>query len=80
MKTQRSLLLLLLTGLCIDGYKPVIIVHGILDGPKELKMLPFFINKVGQLKNQSLKSKTGHGFAIKVFMYGAALCTINLNV
>ncbi|TWW80014.1 Lysosomal thioesterase PPT2 [Takifugu flavidus] len=46
MKTQRALLLLLLTGLCIDGYKPVIIVHGILDGPKELKTLSFFIKKV----------------------------------
>uniref|UniRef100_H2SFF7 palmitoyl-CoA hydrolase n=1 Tax=Takifugu rubripes TaxID=31033 RepID=H2SFF7_TAKRU len=43
---KRALLLLLLTGLCIDGYKPVIIVHGILDGPKELKTLSFFIKKV----------------------------------
>ncbi|KAM3615141.1 uncharacterized protein V6R79_024021 [Siganus canaliculatus] len=38
-------LLLLLTGVCIDAYKPVIIVHGILDGPKELKNLPLFIKK-----------------------------------
>ena len=50
MKTPGSLLLLLLllTGLCIDGYKPVIIVHGILDGPKEFTTLASFINKVGR--------------------------------
>nr|XP_046256007.1 lysosomal thioesterase PPT2-like isoform X1 [Scatophagus argus] len=40
------LLLLLLTGACIDGYKPVIIVHGILDGPKEFETLSLFITKV----------------------------------
>ncbi|XP_070690998.1 lysosomal thioesterase PPT2-A-like [Pempheris klunzingeri] len=39
------LLLLLLTGVCIDGYKPVIIVHGIFDGPKEFKTLSLFITK-----------------------------------
>lgn len=48
MKTHRSLLLLLLTGLCIDGYKPVIIVHGLFDGPKEFATLVSFIKKVGQ--------------------------------
>lgn len=62
MKTQRALLLLLLTGLCIDGYKPVIIVHGILDGPKEFKTLSFFINKVGWLKINSLS----HSSVLKV--------------
>lgn len=50
MDTQRSLLLLLLAGLCVDAYKPVIIVHGILDGPKEFTTLASFINKVGRLK------------------------------
>ncbi|XP_044064211.1 lysosomal thioesterase PPT2-A-like [Siniperca chuatsi] len=40
------LLLLLLTGVCIDGYKPVIIVHGIFDGPKEFKTLSLYITKV----------------------------------
>lgn len=40
------LLLLLLTGVCIEGYKPVIIVHGILDGPKEFTTLTTFITKV----------------------------------
>ncbi|XP_073341679.1 lysosomal thioesterase PPT2-like [Pagrus major] len=56
MKTSRgspvSLLLLqlqllqLLTGVCVDGYKPVIIVHGIFDGPRELRNLSLNINKV----------------------------------
>lgn len=41
------LLLLLLTGVCIDAYKPVIIVHGILDGPREFKTMSLFITKVG---------------------------------
>uniref|UniRef100_A0A3Q3X8K7 palmitoyl-CoA hydrolase n=1 Tax=Mola mola TaxID=94237 RepID=A0A3Q3X8K7_MOLML len=40
------LLLTLLTGVCVDGYKPVVIVHGILDGPKEFKALSYYINKV----------------------------------
>lgn len=41
-----ALLLLMLTGLCIDGYKPVIIVHGIFDGPKQFQTLSFYITKV----------------------------------
>ncbi|XP_051262680.1 lysosomal thioesterase PPT2 [Dicentrarchus labrax] len=40
------LLLLLLTGVCINGYKPVIIVHGIFDGPKQFETLSSFITKV----------------------------------
>lgn len=48
MKSPRSsalqlLLLLGLMALCIDAYKPVIIVHGILDGPKEFRNLTQFI-------------------------------------
>ncbi|KAF7653591.1 hypothetical protein LDENG_00081040 [Lucifuga dentata] len=39
------LLLLLLTAVCNGGYRPVIIVHGILDGPKQFKMLSLFITK-----------------------------------
>ncbi|KAF3839508.1 hypothetical protein F7725_018225 [Dissostichus mawsoni] len=39
-------LLLLLTGVCINGYKPVIIVHGLFDGPKEFKTMFRYINKV----------------------------------
>nr|XP_019960517.1 PREDICTED: lysosomal thioesterase PPT2-like [Paralichthys olivaceus] len=46
MKTSRLLLLLLLAGVCIYGYKPVVIVHGILDGPKQFKTLSLFISKV----------------------------------
>ncbi|TDH11443.1 hypothetical protein EPR50_G00060840 [Perca flavescens] len=42
----QPLLLLLLTGVCIDGYKPVIIVHGILDGPKQFNTIAFHIKKV----------------------------------
>ncbi|XP_060905976.1 lysosomal thioesterase PPT2-like isoform X1 [Labrus mixtus] len=41
-----SLLLLLLTGVHIDGYKPVIIVHGLFDGPKQFKTLTQYITKV----------------------------------
>ncbi|KAE8289153.1 Lysosomal thioesterase PPT2-A [Larimichthys crocea] len=40
------LLRLLLTGVCIDAYKPVIIVHGIFDGPKQFKTLSMYIDKV----------------------------------
>ncbi|XP_071386073.1 lysosomal thioesterase PPT2-like [Centroberyx affinis] len=40
------LLLLLLLLPRTDGYKPVIIVHGILDGPKQFQMLSHFITKV----------------------------------
>lgn len=87
MKTQGALLLLLLTGLCIDGYKPVIIVHGILDGPKEFKMLSFFINKVGWLKINSLS----HSSVLKVkllivlkfkkaWMYVSCITYNNVNI
>ncbi|XP_043974332.1 lysosomal thioesterase PPT2-A-like [Gambusia affinis] len=40
------LLLLLLASGSTNGYKPVIIVHGILDGPEQLKNLSGFINQV----------------------------------
>lgn len=40
-------LLLLLAAGCTDAYKPVIIVHGIFDGPKELETLSGFIEEVG---------------------------------
>ncbi|XP_075899414.1 lysosomal thioesterase PPT2-like [Nelusetta ayraudi] len=47
MKSPRSsalqLLLLGLMALCINAYKPVIIVHGILDGPKDFTTLIRFI-------------------------------------
>ncbi|XP_035991397.1 lysosomal thioesterase PPT2 isoform X4 [Fundulus heteroclitus] len=36
-------LLLLQAACCIDGHKPVIIVHGIFDGPEDLKNLSTFI-------------------------------------
>lgn len=39
------LLPLLLAGVCIDCYKPVIIVHGIFDGPKQFRNLSRFIKK-----------------------------------
>ncbi|XP_068591246.1 lysosomal thioesterase PPT2-like [Cebidichthys violaceus] len=39
-------LLLLLSGVRIDGYRPVIIVHGIFDGPKQFKTLSLYITKV----------------------------------
>ncbi|XP_008279316.1 lysosomal thioesterase PPT2-A-like [Stegastes partitus] len=43
---QGSLLLLLLVaGVCIDGYKPVVIVHGLFDGPKQFDMLSQYIRK-----------------------------------
>ncbi|XP_074508900.1 lysosomal thioesterase PPT2-A-like [Sebastes fasciatus] len=43
---QLLLLLLMMTSVCIDGYKPVIIVHGIFDSPKQFKTLSLFITKV----------------------------------
>ncbi|XP_035991394.1 lysosomal thioesterase PPT2 isoform X2 [Fundulus heteroclitus] len=39
------LLLLLQAARCIDGHKPVIIVHGIFDGPKQFEILSTFIKK-----------------------------------
>ncbi|XP_057690573.1 lysosomal thioesterase PPT2-A-like [Corythoichthys intestinalis] len=45
MRTQTTILLLLVTWTCIDGYRPVVIVHGIFDGPKQFKTLVLFINK-----------------------------------
>ncbi|XP_070822792.1 lysosomal thioesterase PPT2-A-like [Chaetodon trifascialis] len=39
------LLLLVLAGVCTDGYKPVIIVHGIFDGPQQFKTLSLYISK-----------------------------------
>ncbi|KAK2909885.1 lysosomal thioesterase PPT2-like [Channa argus] len=40
------LLFLLLAGVCVAGYRPVIIVHGIFDGPKQFEKLRNFICKV----------------------------------
>ncbi|XP_054637742.1 lysosomal thioesterase PPT2-A-like [Dunckerocampus dactyliophorus] len=40
------LLLLLLTWVCTEGHRPVIIVHGIFDGPKQFQTLSLFISKV----------------------------------
>lgn len=88
MKTPRSLLLLLLTGLCINGYKPVIIVHGLFDGPKEFTTLVSFINKVGQLKSISLSHESvlcqngssWTDFVIKVLLSRNALSTINFHL
>ncbi|XP_017294986.1 lysosomal thioesterase PPT2-like [Kryptolebias marmoratus] len=42
---QLQLQLLLAAG-CIHGYKPVVIIHGILDGPKQFTVLTSFITKV----------------------------------
>ncbi|KAM8735364.1 lysosomal thioesterase PPT2-A-like [Acanthopagrus schlegelii] len=39
-------LLQLLAAVSVDGYKPVIIVHGIFDGPKQFEKLSLFIDKV----------------------------------
>ncbi|XP_040901284.1 lysosomal thioesterase PPT2-A-like [Toxotes jaculatrix] len=36
---------LLLAGVCTDAYKPVVIVHGIFDGPPQLKNLSLYITK-----------------------------------
>lgn len=41
------LLLLVVAGVCVDSYKPVIIVHGIFDGPQQFQNLSRFIKKVG---------------------------------
>ncbi|XP_041843905.1 lysosomal thioesterase PPT2-A-like [Melanotaenia boesemani] len=47
MKTlQGSMLLLLLAAGYMDAYKPIIIVHGLFDGPKEFRKLSGFITKV----------------------------------
>ncbi|XP_030013915.1 lysosomal thioesterase PPT2-like [Sphaeramia orbicularis] len=43
---QVVLLQLLLSGLCTDGYRPVVIVHGLFDGPKQFRTLTFLISKV----------------------------------
>ncbi|XP_049440352.1 lysosomal thioesterase PPT2-A-like [Epinephelus fuscoguttatus] len=40
------LLMLVLTGVCIDGYKPVIIMHGLFDSPKQFRTMSHFISKV----------------------------------
>lgn len=40
------LLLMVLTGVYIDGYKPVIIMHGIFDSPKQFRTMSLFISKV----------------------------------
>ncbi|XP_022602115.1 lysosomal thioesterase PPT2-A-like [Seriola dumerili] len=43
--SPAQLLLLLLAGVCVDGYRPVVIVHGILDGPKQFQTLRQYITK-----------------------------------
>lgn len=68
------LLRLLLTGVCIDAYKPVIIVHGIFDGPKQFKTLSMYIDKVGRVNitrksleyNRLLQEKYKN---IRLYMY-----------
>ncbi|XP_068179264.1 lysosomal thioesterase PPT2-like [Antennarius striatus] len=40
------LLLLFVAGLCNGGYKPVIIVHGIFDGPKDFTTLCLYITEM----------------------------------
>lgn len=44
--SQRPLLLLLLAGVCSDCFKPVIIVHGVFDGPQQFGKLSEFIEEV----------------------------------
>ncbi|XP_061771534.1 lysosomal thioesterase PPT2-like isoform X3 [Nerophis ophidion] len=39
------LLLLLLPCVCVKAYRPVIIVHGLFDGPKQFRTLTLFIRK-----------------------------------
>lgn len=46
---QLQLLLLLAAG-CTHSYKPVVIIHGILDGPEQFHSLSSFITKVGRLR------------------------------
>ncbi|XP_078027586.1 lysosomal thioesterase PPT2-like [Epinephelus lanceolatus] len=38
--------MLLLTGVYIDGYKPVIIMHGLFDSPKQFRTMSRFISEV----------------------------------
>lgn len=45
------LLVLLVAGARIEGFRPVVIVHGIFDGPKQFKTLSLYITKVGRLPN-----------------------------
>lgn len=40
------LLVLLVAGARIEGFRPVVIVHGIFDGPKQFKTLSLYITKV----------------------------------
>ncbi|XP_069571180.1 lysosomal thioesterase PPT2-like [Brachyistius frenatus] len=46
MKTLEVVLMLLFAAASVDAYKPVIIVHGLFDGPKVFKTLSGYINKV----------------------------------
>ncbi|XP_069032380.1 lysosomal thioesterase PPT2-A-like [Embiotoca jacksoni] len=46
MKTLEVVLMLLFAAASVDAYKPVIIVHGLFDGPKAFKTLSGYINKV----------------------------------
>jgi len=49
-----ALLLLLLGTVRIDGYRPVVIVHGIFDGPKQFKTLSQFITEVGYVSKDNV--------------------------
>lgn len=40
------LTILLFVTPCTEGYKPVVIVHGLFDGPKQFENLKHFITKV----------------------------------
>ncbi|XP_029360609.1 lysosomal thioesterase PPT2-like [Echeneis naucrates] len=59
------LLLLQLQGVRIDGYRPVVIVHGILDGPKEFKTLSGYITKVHPGTKVSVISVDNYSYSVK---------------
>ena len=46
------LLLLLLAWVCTEGYKPVVIVHGLFEGPNQFRTLSGYIKKVGHFKGE----------------------------
>ncbi|KAK1895333.1 Lysosomal thioesterase PPT2 [Dissostichus eleginoides] len=83
-------LLLLLTGVCINGYKPVIIVHGLFDGPKEFKTMFRYINKVHpgtEVKVQGFRKafddivqKAPDGVHLLCFSQGGLICRALLSM
>ena len=54
------LLLLLLTGVCIDAYRPVVIVHGLFQGPEPFQKLVKYITKVGHLNSTTIQREMLH--------------------